>query len=70
MQVNTFLKQLLFSTVRIIADTDIAVKKNVGTGFLVVKKISENKGVRYLLSNQYEKNILSQGLLISRSRSC
>ncbi len=53
MEPNTFLKQLLFSTVRIEADTDDAGKKSVGTGFLVAKKISDSEQQIFLITNKH-----------------
>ena len=53
MQPNTFLKQLLFSTVRIVADTDEINKKSVGTGFLVVKKVSDTQQQIFLVTNKH-----------------
>lgn len=53
MQANTFLKQLLFSTVRILADTKEPTKKSVGTGFLLSKKIDETKQQIFLVTNKH-----------------
>jgi len=53
MEPNTFLKQLLFSTVRIIADTDDPKKKSIGTGFLVQKKIGEKSQQIFLVTNKH-----------------
>lgn len=53
MQANTFLKQLLFSTVRILADTDEIGKKSVGTGFLIAKKINETQQQIFLVTNKH-----------------
>jgi len=53
MNTNTFLKQLLFSTVRIIADTEDPAKQSVGTGFLVVKKIDESQEQIFLVTNKH-----------------
>lgn len=53
MQANTFLKQLLFSTVRIVADTDEVGKKSVGTGFLIAKKISDTQQQIFLVTNKH-----------------
>lgn len=53
MQVNTFLKQLLFSTVRIVADTKELNQKSVGTGFLLSKKIDEKKQQIFLVTNKH-----------------
>lgn len=52
---DTFLKQLLFSTVRIVADVDIddSTKKSVGTGFLVNKKIDEQTNQVFLITNKH-----------------
>jgi len=50
---NTFLKQLLFSTVRIIADTDDPARKSVGTGFLVAKKIDDTQQQIFLITNKH-----------------
>lgn len=53
MNPNTFLKQLLFSTVRIIADTDQSEKKSVGTGFLIAKKINDTQQQIFLVTNKH-----------------
>lgn len=53
MQPNTFLKQLLFSTVRIVADTEDPKKKSIGTGFLVAKKINDNSQQIFLVTNKH-----------------
>ena len=53
MQPDTFLKQLLFSTVRIVADTDDPKKKSIGTGFLVHKKIDEKIQQILLVTNKH-----------------
>ena len=53
MQPDTFLKQLLFSTVRIVADTDDPKKKSIGTGFLVHKKIDEKTQQIFLVTNKH-----------------
>lgn len=53
MQPDTFLKQLLFSVVRIVADTDDPKKKSIGTGFLVHKKIDEKKQQIFLVTNKH-----------------
>lgn len=53
MQPNTFLKQLLFSTVRVVADTDIPNKKSIGTGFLVAKKINDTQQQIFLITNKH-----------------
>jgi V8-like Glu-specific endopeptidase len=53
MQPNTFLKQLLFSTVRIVADTEDPKKKSLGTGFLVVKKVSDTTDQIFLITNKH-----------------
>ena len=53
MQPDTFLKQLLFSVVRIVADTDDPKKKSVGTGFLVHKKIDDKTQQIFLVTNKH-----------------
>jgi len=53
MNPNTFLKQILFSTVRIVADTDDVNIQNVGTGFLVAKKINEIQQQIFLVTNKH-----------------
>lgn len=53
MQPDTFLKQLLFCTVRIVADTDDPKKKSVGTGFLIAKKINETQQQIFLVTNKH-----------------
>lgn len=53
MNPNTFLKQLLFSTIRIVADTDQPDKKSVGTGFLIAKKISDTQQQIFLVTNKH-----------------
>lgn len=53
MQPDTFLKQLLFSTVRIVADTEDPKKKSIGTGFLVHKKIDEKTQQIFLVTNKH-----------------
>lgn len=53
MQPDTFLKQLLFSVVRIVADTDDPKKKSIGTGFLVHKKIDEKSQQIFLVTNKH-----------------
>lgn len=50
---NTFLKQLLFSTVRIVADTDQPNKKSVGTGFLIAKKVDDTRQQIFLVTNKH-----------------
>jgi V8-like Glu-specific endopeptidase len=52
MEPNTFLKQLLFSTVRIVADTDDQ-KKSIGTGFLIAKKINDTAQQIFLVTNKH-----------------
>lgn len=47
MNVNTFLKEILFSTVRIISG------QSVGTGFLILKKIDENQHQIFLITNKH-----------------
>jgi hypothetical protein len=49
MEVNTFFKELLFSTVRIEGDN----RKSVGTGFLVSKKIDDKKQQLFLATNKH-----------------
>lgn len=51
MNPNTFLKQLLFSTVRIEAETSSGT--SVGTGFLVSKKISDTQEQIFLITNKH-----------------
>ena len=53
MEPNTFLKQLLFSTVRIVADTDDSKKKSIGTGFLIAKKINDTAQQIFLVTNKH-----------------
>lgn len=53
MEPNTFLKQLLFSTVRIVADTDDPKKKSIGTGFLVAKKVNDTAQQIFLITNKH-----------------
>jgi V8-like Glu-specific endopeptidase len=53
MEPNTFLKQLLFSTVRIVADTDDLKKKSIGTGFLIAKKINDTTQQIFLVTNKH-----------------
>lgn len=53
MEPNTFLKQLLFSTVRIVADTEDPKKKSIGTGFLVHKKIDDKTQQIFLVTNKH-----------------
>jgi len=53
MEPNTFLKQLLFSTVRIVADTHDSTRKSIGTGFLVQKKIDERTQQIFLVTNKH-----------------
>ncbi len=50
---NTFLKQLLFSTVRIVADTDEPDRKSIGTGFLVAEKINDTQQRIFLVTNKH-----------------
>ena len=53
MEPNTFLKQLLFSTVRIVVHTDDPKKKNIGTGFLIAKKINNVAQQIFLVTNKH-----------------
>lgn len=53
MQPNTFLKQLLFSTVRIVADTEDPKKKSIGTGFLIAKKVNDTSQQIFLVTNKH-----------------
>jgi hypothetical protein len=49
MDANTFFKELLFSTVRIVGDNS----KSVGTGFLVSKKIDDKNQQLFLVTNKH-----------------
>lgn len=53
MNPNTFLKQLLFSTVRIVANTDEPEKYSIGTGFLILKNIDETQQQIFLVTNKH-----------------
>lgn len=53
MNPNTFSKQILFSTVLIVADTDNTETKSIGTGFLVGNKISEDSEQIFLITNKH-----------------
>lgn len=52
MKPDTFLKQILFSTVRIVAHTSTG-GTSIGTGFLITKKISDTEEQIFLITNKH-----------------
>ncbi len=51
MNVNSISKQLLFSAVRIEASN--SKKDSVGTGFIVNKKLDDNRTIHFLVTNKH-----------------